>query len=437
MKKSHYKSKILICCLSLILVLTSFLLIPKSSVNAAGTGLTQADMDINLFYKLQSIAGGVLNDDSIYKKNITELDLSFSALGAVSTSKKISSLEGLELLDLRTVTVLKVNHQNISELKESTLSGMPNLERLEIVSNNLTQLTISQNAKLKVLLADNNNLSKADLSVMDASGYESENSVISLNYNKFSSINQITFPMVNANSKLTVNLINNNITDINLNNYSFNLNLGIQGARSFNDKAFLTTTQSIYYYNLPTDEISAKIFKIEGNNQSVVYTLKNSEIITPKYLEVGEYKIKFYLNDVEFSEQNKQDYPYYVDYDFTVKPPAPTYYFLINGEKIDHVNKLTKKATLVINSIENAKTYYSVNGADWVEGNEVKLTKGGTYPVALKYVIGDYESEIYTVTVNASINLAINEGVLILIIALVAAVFLGVFIVVKKYVLDK
>ena len=438
MVKKLFKNKLFYIVLTLLILLTGVLAVPTHTVNAAGNILTEADMDSNLYYKLKSIAGGTLRDDSIYNGNITELDLSFSALGAVSTAKKISSLAGLELLDLRKVTVLKLNNQNVTEITESTLSGMPNLERLEVNGNMLNKIDISQNAHLKVFLADNNLFSKIDLSVMDPNGWVSENSVISLRHNKLTSLEDITLPTTTTSSKLVVNLDNNNITSVVPENSTYTLNLGLQGLRYYgnNKDNIITTTQEIKFFNFTENNLSAKIFKVENNSETLICTFENSaEAVVTKLLSVGNYKLKFYLNGVEFSDDNKLNYAYYKDMDFVVLPPTPDYHFIIDGQKVERINKLTKKATLVFDSTSDSTVYYQLNGGEWVKGSELNLTSGGSYPVAVKAVIGDYESEIYTININASLNLVLSDGILLLLILGLGCVFVLAFVLIKKYVL--
>ena len=118
-------------------------------------------------------------------------------------------------------------------------------------------------------------------------------------------------------------------------------------------------------------------------------------------------------------------------------PPRPTYYYLIDGERVNAIDKLTKRATLVIESVDDAKTYYSVDGGEWVEGNEINLTSGGSYPIEIKSVLGGYESLTTSIRINASLNLYLGEGVLILIIVGVGALFVISFFLIKKYLLDK
>ena len=436
MTKRLFRNKLFYILLALTFVLTSFVLLPITQVNAAGNIIEVSEMDSNLYYKLQSIAGGTLRDDTIYSKNITELDLSFSALGAVSDKKKIASLDGLELLDLRKVTVLKVNNQNISEITESNLSGMPNLERLEISGNILTDINISQNAKLKVFIADNNYLDKVDLSVMDASGFADGDSIISLNNNKLESIDDIILPDTNSSSKLSVSVENNKITDIVLDGTTYKLNLGLQGLRSWdgNEKNIIDCTQNINFYGFLDSTITAKVFKLDGSNKVEVLSFVNGST-SKNTLSVGEYKIVFYKDGIEFNEETYVDY--YSNMSFTVLPPRPTYYYLRDGERVNAIDKLTKRATLVIESVDDAKTYYSVNGGEWVEGNEINLTSGGSYPIEIKSVLGGYESLTTSIRINASLNLYLGEGVLILIIVGVGALFVISFFLIKKYLLDK
>ncbi len=440
MFKSNAKSKIVYFIMALALILMPFLFCATSSVSAAGNIISETDMDANLYYKLRGIAGGTLRDDSIYSKNITTLDLSFTAVGAVSTSKKISSLEGLQLLDLRSVTVLKVNNQNLSEISKNTLSGLPNLERLEILNNKLTTLDLQLNKNWNVLLADNNLLTSVDVSALNTQGFEEENSVISLNNNNFKSFSDITFPQITNTSKLTVNLINNNITDVeNISGLDYELNLGIQGLKYniLNDKNTITTAQDIKFYNT-TLNISAEIYKVNNNTEELLFSLQNTpEGTTTKRLSVGNYKVKYLANGTPLTEENSEGFEYLKNEQFTVIPQKPTFYFIIDGKRVDSFEKLTQKATLVIEGDPNSELYSSIDNADWVKGNEVKLTKGGNFNISLKSKIGDFESETVSFYIQAALNLKLSTGMLILLIGLVAIVFVIAIVIIKKYALDR
>ena len=447
MVKNRVKNKVVYIALALIIALAANLALIFASPNydavsastPVGNIITEADMNSNLYYKLRSIAGGTLRDNSIYSQNITELNLSFTATGAVSDTKKITSLAGLELLDLRTVKVLKVNYQNLTEITPTTLSGMPNLEHLEAVDNNLTELDISYNENIKTLVLDNNKISSFDASNVNTLGYETENSLISLNHNNLSSISAITLPNITANSKLTVNLINNNITDaITTQNLGYTLNLGVQGLRYFGSENtnIVTTTKQIKYYPCSFSEISTKVFKKVNDSYTEVLTFNNSSSINNTYnLAVGDYKLEFYINDTALDDDTKLQYPYCINTQFIVQPPKPTFYFLIDGKKVQTITKLTQPATFVLEGDQNSTMLSSVAGSEWVEGSEISLTQGGKYSVSMKAKIGDYESEIVTIYISANPNLYVSNGILLLLICLLAGVFVGAIYLIKRFVL--
>ncbi len=442
MFKKLLKNKILYICLGLMLVLTPFVLRAISTVSAAtpaGNILTEADMDANLYSKLRGILGGTVRDNSIYANNIEELDLTNTTPHTVSNANRIFSLQGLELMDMRSVKVLKVNQQALTELTATTLSGMPNLERLELADNQLTSLDLVNNNKLKYLVLDNNQIESLNLSNFNTLGYNEGNSLISLNYNNFDSISDIVLPAVTAQSKLTINAYGNNLTDVvKTTDLGFTFNLGVQGVRYFGngDKNIITVDRPIKFYPNEATEVSAKIFKKANNEFTLLQTLSNqAPEITTVNLQVGEYKIEYYVNDLALTEEQQEAYKYCVNSQFVVQPPKPTFYFMVDGKRYDSIEKITEETVVVIKQQDNEKIYTSIDNGNWVEGNELTLTKGGKYTVSIKSTIDGYESEVVTFYVTANPNLYVSNGILILLVGLVAAVFIGVLFLIKRYVI--
>ena len=103
----------------------------------------------------------------------------------------------------------------------------------------------------------------------------------------------------------------------------------------------------------------------------------------------------------------------------------------------EDIAKLKSKAQIVLTADDDAECYYKFgeNGT-WKKGSTIDITRGGSYFIEVKAVVGDYESKTSMILIDASANLAIPSILLILLIVLGAGLLFGVgYPLIKKYVL--
>lgn len=390
--------------------------------------------DSCLYNKLREVSGmAVLNANTF--KDTTELDLSFILSGAPEQKGKITSLTDLKKFDLRKLEILKLPNNDIDNIEADIFVGMSSLEYLDISNNNLTNIDISELSNLKVLILNNNKLTSLDVSTMKTTGYEGGSSILNISHNNFSAFSNVTLPIERTDSNFDIIGYANNFTDIESISGKFNYILGIQGV----NKTCIDQSEEIKYYNTGDSILSVKIFKISYDQngdeiKTLVGSFSDSETsIVNIQLEVGDYRVEYYKDDIQINSENNAEYMWFDSTDIKIIPDTPKYVFEINGKKYENVDKLTRKAKLIFIADEDATVYYSFDSTDWIEGREVVLDKGGNYIVQFKCVKNGIESEEGGVTIKASLNLKIPDIFLLLIIVMVACGFVAVVYFIGKF----
>lgn len=96
-------------------------------------------------------------------------------------------------------------------------------------------------------------------------------------------------------------------------------------------------------------------------------------------------------------------------------------------------NKVTGKVKVYISCEDGGEIMYKVNWGEWQSGNEVMCDKGGNYSVTAKVIIDGVESEEKTVIVSTSLNVLIPDVLmLILVLLFTLTLFLIVVPIVSK-----
>lgn len=368
---------------------------------------------------------------------------------------RIVSINGLSKLNLPSLKKLNLGANSISNIKAEDLKYLSSLNELYLYENNLTEITIpSALNKLTVL-----NLNANKLSTIDISGINS--GLVSLSFNKFTSISNITFPRKIVDTNLTVELFNNNINDaeemynsngVMSNGGQITIELGVQGIglnyKTTDDESEKTTPivsrdGAIKFYNVNDSyNLEVVIKKIVDN--SVVATLSNNadKKITELVLPVGEYKLEYLDKTTHqslYNYYNAQNCAFKDLPLFNVIPKSPTVKFLVDGKEYDdYNNKFTSWNAKIFatNNEEEGELYYSVSGGEWVKASEFKLTRGGQYFVSFKVMIGELSSNSVSKQVYMSQNPYVPDLLMIILIGAVLVVMFFVLLplIVKKFI---
>jgi len=454
-KRKKYKG---ICSL-IILILTAVVMFavftPRGEVLADTTTTTVDETKIGdsaLYQKLRKLAGRggtILYDEDFNKETEKCINLNLSG----TTSSKIEDLSGLKNFKLNHTKSLNVSNNSLTTISTEVLNCMPKLETLIVSGNQLASLDLSGCYNLRVVDASGNLLTSFN-------GFDmlSNNCTIDLSKNSFTSMSQITLPEQVSGTTGTVKLYNNNITDFEgVENYTFHL--GLQGLM-FDETKVITKASVVKYYK-SSEVHRVKIVITKGDD--IVYSLKDWEVTdneTSMPLQVGEYQVEYYYvsaDNTEYPLSTKRHQEtidsdtYYNDVKdiikyynnqyskFTVVPTSPTFKYVIKGKTYNEedIAKLKSKATIILTADDDAECYYKFgeNGT-WKKGDTINVTRGGSYFIQVKAVVGDYESETSLILIDASANLSIPSILLILLIVLGAGLLFGVgYPLIKKYVL--
>ena len=368
---------------------------------------------------------------------------------------RIISINGLNKLNLPSLKKLNLGANSISNIKTEDLKHLSSLNELYLYENNLTEITIPASlSKLNVLNLNANKLSKIDISGINSG-------LVSLGFNKFKSISDISFPRKIIDTNLTVELFNNNICDADemynsngvlTNGGQITIELGIQGIglnyKTTDDESekitpIVSRDGVIKFYNVNDSyNLEVVIKKIVDN--SVVATLSNVEDkkITELVLPVGDYKLEY-----QDKTTHENLYNYYNPRNcafkdlalFNVIPKSPTVKFIVGGKEYDEYNtKFTSWDAKIVatNNEAEGELYYSISGGEWVKGSEFKLTRGGQYFISFKVVSGELSSNSVTRQVYMSQNPYVPDLIMLILVGAVLVImfFVIIPILVKKFI---
>ncbi len=365
-------------------------------------------------------------------ENTTSLNLS---------DRAIYNLDGLSMLNLENLETLNLSNNNLSSLDILSLSYLTNLKSLNLFNNKFKSINITNLTKLEYLNLNRNELSQINLSSLT-------NAVVKLNFNKFTDFSKITLPGVGLLEHLTVELINNNITNLNqnlINNEKFNFVMGLQGV-GLNVKEenetdgysyLIKTTTPLLFYNLGSYE--NVVIKIINSNSEIVKEFNSGSELEEFNLPVGVYSVLYVdavSNQSVYSRLDDELGVFKSLHNIRVSPKNPTYKFYIKGTFYDnYYNKVDNGDKIFIYSVdEGAQLLYSFDLQNWQEGNEMVLHKGGgEYYVHIKSVVDGISSDIVSITVKTSINANISDGLLFFLLLLFGLAVFIVFVIVAGF----
>lgn len=368
-------------------------------------------------------------------KNFTEI---------IIPEMSIATLNGLEKFKFNELETLKITNNELTDVKKDLFVNMPKLKTLDLGCNKITSIDLSTAVNLEKINLSSNNLTEINLE-----NIESKNINVNLASNNFEDITKIVLPT--RIDSINLNLLSNNIIDIPQEYFEYeklHMNLGVQGLKS--DSATITDTQSsIKFFKVNNiknfddtmiEGVELVIYKIETLEDKKVATFKDSDITEGNYLNlnsfgVGDYYFEYVKDNTPLYQKGDSEFDYFKTYKFNVLPAKCTFKFEHNGKVLDNFDKkVTGKVKVTIYAEENAEIYYSVNGSEWQKGNEVMCDQGGNYTISAKCVLSGIESHTKTVVVRTSLNTVISDGLMLVLLLIFT---LALFMVVVPYVSKK
>ncbi len=393
------------------------------------SALLQAYSD---YYK--SVNGVAYTGTTIYSDmfvGFTELNLD---------KKNISSLEGMEKLDLENLVTFSANSNSLEEFKGSFFENTEDwtFTNLYLADNNIRSIDFKGLIGLKNINLSTNKLSGVDFTEIEGRVAGSE-LTLNLANNSFTSFDNIKLPTRRI-SHYNINIINNNITNIPDKCFTeeYTMNIGIQGLNSDNIKS-IDTANNLVLYKTNVENLKIFVYKVDGEVDEFVGEFSDADIVGNSLrlnLKVGKYKFVYTLNN-EDAFTKEYTGKYYLKYcEFNIVPQNLVYKFIHKNKEYSDLGKVTGKVTVKLFSNDTgAKIFYKVNNGDWEEGDTVHCEDGGNYSIIVKAVVDGVESPEQNIWVRTSLNLYIPDALMFVLIALFALVLFIVVlpIVSKKY----
>ncbi len=293
---------------------------------------------------------------------------------------EISSLIGLEKLEMPLLTSVNLSNNNISLLNEEVASFFINVTVLDLSNNNLKEINAITNIqKLNNLDASYNKISAIDLSLM-----QQENNIVKVNlmHNKIKNISSIT---LNNDLNYEINLISNFFTE----------NISVANAKIdyfFQRSEIETPTDSFTIKNLGGNTYENFVIEVYSNNNKI----ETLNIMQQATLNVGAYTFKFLNNQSSlYNETNIKTYAF-KDVSFNVIPSVPTATFYNNGKQIQF-NPTAKnfgEITIKFNSENGYDIKVSLDGENYESQNQIVLNKIGKFTVYVKCQHNGVESKV-------------------------------------------
>lgn len=354
--------------------------------------------------------------------------------------KNISSLDGMEKLDLEKLVSFSANSNSISEFKGSVFENTEawTFTNLSLADNNIATVDLANLISLSNIDLSSNRLTSVDFSAIEGRSSGSE-LTINLANNSISSFNNIKLPNRRI-SHYNLNIINNNITSIPEIYFSddFTTNIGIQGFKGDSVESVDTAT-NLVIYRTNVENLKLVIFKVDGEVDEYIGEYSDADMdgnFLRLNLKVGKYKFIYNLNGEDaFSKEYTGKY--YLKYcEFNIVPQKLVCKFIHKNKEYSELGKVTGKVTVkLFSNDEGAKIFYKVNNGAWIEGDTVYCEDGGNYSIKVKAVVDGVESLDQSVWIRTSLNLYIPDALMLVLVLLLALVlFLVVLpIVSKKY----
>ena len=410
------------------------------SVTFEGVALSTSVIIDEYLYSALLKAYKAVNSDYTGSTIYSDMFKDFTSLNL--DNKGISSLAGMERLELYNLKSFSANLNQISEFSSNTLKLVDTdvFSSLSLAGNTLSSVNLSSYERLTYIDLSSNQLSSLDLSNVQGETVGT-NVTINVANNNFDSMSDINLPTKRI-GHIDLNIISNNISDIAENYFtdSYTMHIGVQGFKS-GEIVKKDTKTNFVIYKTGIEGVAVEIYKTDGDTDILMGTYSDSNI-TNNYLKldlpVGDYDYIYTLNGekvTNINSRNDHTKLFLQSYEFGIIPQKVNYSFTYKGEDYDTLGKVTGKVTVNLASEENAKIFYQVNGGEWIEGNTVECDKGGNYTIKVKTVINGFESEEESIWVRTSLNLYIPDALMLVLVLLLALVlFLVVLpIISKKY----
>ncbi len=404
-----------------------------------GRALSSSDFgDVRLYdalleevERLAETMGDKFTGDTLY----SEVFYYYPAFKEINISdKSISSLEGLQNLRLEYIEKISITKCKISSITSEYFSECENLKEINFASNQITQVELSDFRNLQSVNLSSNKLTSIDLS--DCWGNDID---INLAGNDITSMGDIKLPRADGSIKL--NLIGNNLSNVEDKYFTEDklfINVGAQGIKNLESFSTSDTKTGFRYYRSNVAGLELRIYDYSVQVPEVVKTVSDSDIdeganYINVELPIGSYLYEYILDGDRVYNKYDENTNYYLSQKFVINPSIATCKFEHKGEMYDTIGKVTGGVIVHLSSEDlqsgvEGKIMYRVNMGEWIEGDKIDCSSGGSFSIKVKVVCGEYESEETTVFLQTSLNSVIPDVVMFFLILFVSIIFFVVVI---------
>lgn len=376
--------------------------------------------------------GSTLYSEMLNYPDLTDIKIS---------GKEISDISGLKLMRLDYIKTISITNCKISSISADCFENCPSLESINFANNSITSFALPRIRNLKEV-----DLSSNQITTLDISNCFGDDLSLNLAGNDITKMTDVVLG-TGFEGKITLNLIGNNVYEINdqyFDTTKYDMKVGVQGMKNWDDDSYTTSSKGIRYYKSNIEGFSLNVYITSVREPQLVRTITDADVEDSKNyvditLPIGEYEYKYAINGDEIYDSFDASKKYYKTQGFVVKPTEVSYKFEHKGKTYDSIGKVTGTVKVLLSSVDidngvDGVIEYSVNGGDWVRGNTIECSKGGTFSIRVRVQVGDYEnnkgalSDESTIMVKTSLNSVMPDFVMFFIVLFCALILFVVIV---------
>lgn len=376
--------------------------------------------------------GSTLYSEMLNYSDLTDIEIS---------GKEISDISGLKLMRLDYIKTISITNCKIASIGAECFENCPSLESVNFANNSITSFALPRIRNLKEV-----DLSSNQITALDISNCFGDDLSLNLAGNNITKMTDIVLG-TGFEGKITLNLIGNNVYEINdqyFDTTKYDMKAGVQGMKNWDGDSYTTSSKGIRYYKSNIEGFAINVYIISVREPQLVRTITDADVEDSKNyvditLPIGEYEYKYAINGDEIYNSFDASKKYYKTQGFVVKPTEVSYKFEHKGKTYDSIGKVTGTVKVLLSSVDidngvDGVIEYSVNGGDWVRGNTIECSKGGTFSIRVRVQVGDYEnnkgalSDESTIMVKTSLNSVMPDFVMFFIVLFCALILFVVIV---------
>lgn len=366
--------------------------------------------------------GSTLYSEMLNYPDLTKLSIS---------GKEISDISGLKKLRLDYIETISITNCAITSVGADCFENCLALEAVNFANNSISSFALPVVRNLKSVDVSSNNLTTFDISNCFGDDLD-----VNLAGNNISRMTDIVFGN-GFEGVIKLNLIGNNIYEISDQYFDitkFDMRVGAQGIKNWEDISSTTSTKGIRFYKTGMSGLKLNVYDMSVRVPELKKSVSDSDIEENKnyidiILPIGSYEYRYELDGEEIYNKYDASKKYYKSQSFNVLPSNVTYKLEHKGKMYDSLGKVTGTVKVHLEKAdENGEIWYSINEKDWVKGDTIECSDGGTFSIKVKVVVGEYESAETVVMVKTSLNNIMPDFVMFFVVLFFALILFVVIV---------